>query len=187
MRTSTTTLWIVAAFLAIFAIQPVSGNSISKKKSADFKKIFFPKIKKYSIRIECVSYLREFSVGEPGKMTFRIKNLSSKPLVIYEWFMRESHNLKIYYTPWTKGMKKPKKEDWMVLIPEMPEKPKPKRMVLELETGNYVYIDKLLPFITNMKLTEPKEFVVYAELNLTSIKKRSPYVKITVTPPPALP
>jgi hypothetical protein len=175
----------VALLLAIFATHSLSANSISKKKASDFKEIFFPKIKKYSIKIECVSYEREFVVGKPAKMTFRIKNLSSKPLVVYEWFMNEPFNLKIYYTPWTKGMKKPRKEDWMVLTPKIPKKAK--HMPLELESGNYVYIDKFLPFIANMKLTAPKEFVVYAELNLTSITKRSPYIKITLTPPPVFP
>lgn len=180
MRISTRFSSILSVFLAIFAVQPVYAKTLSKKRAEDFKKIFFPKIKKYSIRIECASYEREFKAGKPAKMTFRIKNLSTKPLVVYEWFMRESLNLKIYYTPWTKGMKKPKKEDWMVISPKIPEKPR--RMPLELEPGNYVYIDKLLPFITNMKLTAPKEFVVYAELNLKSITKRSPYIKIKVTP-----
>ena len=185
MRNHAPTSLIIGMFLVMFAVQPVAGKAISKKKASDFKNIFFPKIKKYSIRIECVSYEREFSVGEPAKMSFRIKNLSTRPLVVYEWFMNETYNLKIYYTPWTKGMKKPKKEEWMVISPTIPKKPK--HMALELDPGNYVYVDKLLPFIAKMKLTEPKEFVVYAELNLTSIKKRSPYVKITVTPPPVLP
>ena len=55
-------------------------------------------------------------------------------------------------------------------------------MPLQLDSGNSVYVDKLLPFIAKMKLTEPRKLVIYAELNLTSITKRSPYIKITVVP-----
>jgi hypothetical protein len=166
----------IAAFVAL----SVSGVTKGKKREEEFKKLVFPKIKDFSIRIECVSYKRQFTAGETPKMTFRIKNLSRKPLVVYEWFMHEADNLKIYYTPWTKGMKKPKKEEWRVISPKIPDKPK--RMSLQLDFGNSVYIDKTLPFIAKMKLNKPVEFVMYAELNLTSITKRSPYIKITVIP-----
>ena len=170
---------------AVFPGSILSAGTISKKKADEFKKLYFPKIKKYSVRVECVSYEREFTAGTSPKMTFRLKNLSTKPLLVYEWFMRENLNLKIYYTPWTEHMRKPKKEDWLVIAPEIP--PKAKRMPLQLDPGNSVYIDKLLTFISKLKLTEPSEFIVYAELNLTSIKKRSAYIKIKVIPPPIQP
>ena len=176
---------LLVMFSAIFAVSPLSAKTFSKKKAGEFKKLKFPKIKKYSVRVECVSYEREFTAGDTPKMTFRLKNLSTKPLLVYEWFMRESLNLKIYYIPWKEHMKKPKKEDWFLIAPKMP--PKPKRMPLQLDPGNSVYVDKRLTFISKLKLTEPRQFIVYAELNLNSIKKCSGYIKITVNPPPIQP
>ncbi|NOY75399.1 MAG: hypothetical protein GXP32_06365 [Kiritimatiellaeota bacterium] len=182
MRPSASSLLCV--LISTLTVPVVFSGTISKKKADEFDKLYFPKIKKYSIRIECVSYERDFIARETPKMTFRIKNLSSKPLLIHEWFMVEEFNLKIYYTPWKKGMKKPEKEDWHLVSPVIPAKPK--RMPLQLDAGNSVYVDKFLPFVAKMKLTEPKEFVIYVELNLMSIKKRSPYIKIKVSPPPLL-
>jgi hypothetical protein len=78
-------------------------------------------------------------------------------------------------------MKKPKREEWKLLAPKIPEKPK--RLTLQLNPDNSVYIDKFLTFVNDMRLTKPKQFIVYAELNLTSITVRSPYIRITVKPP----
>jgi hypothetical protein len=156
------------------------GPKKAQMSNEDMKKINFKKVENVNVELELVSHLREFKAGKPVKLTFRLRNYSLKPLVVYEWMMKESDNLRLYYVPWKANMRKPPKKDWIPLIPNFEKNIK--RVTLELAHRNFVLIDKKLPFIKDMETKAPQIFVVYAELNLTSISAKSRLIKITVKP-----
>jgi len=163
-------------------------NSCTSQKTQAFentfkntpKNIIFPKIKKHRAILECVSSKIEFKAGTTPALTFRLKNLSSKRLIILEWMMKESHNIKIYYTPWVIGMKKPTKDQWKVIAPEIGDSPK--RMTLDLATRNSVLLKTNLDFVKDIKIKSPQDFLIYAELNLSSIRIRSKMMQIRINP-----
>jgi hypothetical protein len=171
--------------LFLFTSYSVYAQDVTKKvkgvtKAEDIKNLKFPKIKKYNVELECVSPIREFKAGQPAKMTFRLRNYSLKPLIIYEWYAKESENIRLYYIPWTPKMKKPKKDQWFSIIPKIAEKPK--RLSMELTHRSSVLLDVDLSFIKEMKTDRIQSFIIFTELNLTSISARSQMIKIEVKP-----
>ena len=173
------------AFLLSFFCMPLNAEKkkreITMKKSEDFNRVYFPKIKNYDVELDCVSYLRSFKAGDDVKLTFRLTNFDIKPLVIYEWFAKEANNIRLYYIPWHKGMKKPEASEWIPIIPDVGSKPE--RSSLELKYKNNVLIDVPLPFIKELKPErDVRHYIIYAELNLNSISAKSKYIKITIKP-----
>jgi hypothetical protein len=142
----TVSLWL---FSISVNAEEKKGRVITMKKSEEFKHVYFPKIENYDIELECVSPIRSFNAGEKAIMTFRLKNFSLKPLVIYEWYAKEANNLRFFYVPWSKGMKKPSKGDWVPIIPDVAEKQQ--RRSLELKYKNSVLIEADLSYIKELK------------------------------------
>lgn len=146
--------------------------------------------KKFHIELECVSSLREFKAGKPVKMTFRMRNYEFKTVFIKGWMVKEINNISLYYIPWQEKMKKPPENQWFSIKPEL--KAKPESMTLELSPRNSVLLDVELPFIKDLKPSEPKHFVIYAQIKVDYIIKnqikvdtfllQSKYIKIIVKP-----
>jgi hypothetical protein len=171
--------------LFLLASHAVYAQDVTKKvkgvtKAEDIKNLKFPKIKKYNVELECVSPIREFTAGKPAKMTFRLRNYAVKPLIIYEWYAKESNNIRLYYVPWKPKMKKPTKDQWIPIIPKIENKPK--RLSMELTHRSSVLLDVDLPFIAKIKSDHIQYFVIFVELNLTSISTKSQMIKIEVKP-----
>jgi len=171
--------------LSLLITTAVYSQDVTKKvkgvtKAEDIKNLKFPKIKKYNVELECVSPIREFKAGKPAKMTFRLRNYALKPLIIYEWYAKESNNIRLYYVPWKAKMKKPPKDQWIPIIPKIGKKPK--RLSMELTHRSSVLLDVDLPFIKDMKTDHIQTFVIFTELNLTSISTKSQMIKIEVKP-----
>ncbi len=153
------------------------------KKVVKIKKPKKPvEAKKFNLGLECVSVKREFKSGKPAKMTFRLRNYEMRLLSIPEWMIEESNNIRLYYVPWEEKMKKPDKDQWKAIIPNVGESPK--RMTLELAPRNSVLLDVVLPFVEKMNIDSPQDFILYVKLNLSSVSARSKFIKITVKPSP---
>ena len=179
MTTAALDLFSAPPVVKTVDVQKIRGGGT--KKAEDMDMIYFPKIRKYDIGLEVVSLKRKFKAGQPAVITLRLKSFALKRLVVYEWLEKESDNISLFWIPWHGTMKKPKKEDWFSYIPKIEKKPK--RMPLTLEHRNSVLIDVKIPFIEKIKgLNKAQDFVVFAELNLSSISAKSDYIKITVTP-----
>jgi len=145
--------------------------------------IKFPKLENYRVRLECVSPKRSFKAGQPVNLTFRLKNIGRQRVIIYEWFIIEGKNLRLFYLPFEESAEKPKPEDWSCLIPELGERER--RNTLEIKPGNSDLINKELPFIKAIdpkKLLTTQDFMIYGELNLNSISARSRAIKVSVNP-----
>jgi len=179
----------VAAVSAVACLALISHSAfaagkkkrlLEKKPAEAFKELHFKKIKDYKIKLECVSVSRFLMAGDLPKITFSLTNIGKNDLVVYEWFEREPDNLRLYYHVWKKGMDVPPLKEFTPLIP--PVEKKPKRMTLELKPKTSVLIDKFLTFVRVVDSKEPVTFIIFAELNLTSISARSGFFKVTVLP-----
>ena len=144
------------------------------------EQIHYPKIKGYSISLTPVTPRREFYAGEEVNIIFQLRNTGTKKLVIYEWRAKENENVRIYYTPYKKNIKRLPKRQWLSIKPETwgPH------ATLVLNPRNAVLVSKKLPFIKNISSASlPKtgrNFYLFAELNLKSISARSEVMLITV-------
>jgi hypothetical protein len=176
-------VFISFVFVALFL---ASCNSNEYKFGKKHKRhnlqgaINFPKIKDARLDLEIVSYKKDFSPGSEGKITFRLKNKGSK-VKIYEWMMKDSDNVKIYYRSFVPGLEKFDPKDWTLIEPDIQE---PRYSCLELNANNSAFVDKKLPFIKNISASslpaEGKKYYVLGELNLKSVSARSRPIVITV-------
>lgn len=147
----------------------------------------FPPVKGAKLRLECISPGRRFNAGEPAILTFRLKNLGSKRIVVYEWYMKEEDNLTIKFAP-SSGEPTAASDqvDWLTSRPATAVADR--RMPLELAPGNAVLIRRELPFVRDLDpqaMTGPVEYLLYGELNLQSLSARSQVIAVTVQPGPA--
>ena len=169
---------IMSLIISIFISPLIQAEEMDKTiLPKDFK---FKKITNYDAELECVSPKREFKAGSKVKMTFRLRNYAMKPLIIYEWYEKESYNIRLYYIPWTPGMKVPPKDKWKAVIPTIEKDAR--RMTMELSHRSSALLDVELPFIEKMKTDHVQYFYIFTELNLTSIPMRSKFIKIMVKP-----
>ncbi len=172
---------LCVAAIPSFAKEHKKHVILTKKPIEQFDKIYFPKIKDYKANLECISLERYFTAGDFAKLTFRLHNVDSKPLVVYEWLERSPDNLRLYFYKMKEGEQAPPPlRKFTPLIPDVGKKPK--RMTLELQPRNAVLVDKLLPFIRLLDVKKPTAFLVFATLNLRSISARSGIIKIFVLP-----
>lgn len=160
---------------------------LKKIKPANFDKVFktpknlkFPKIKNIDVLLEKISSQIEFKADTDPEITFRLMNLSLKKIVIYEWMMKEENNIIIYYTPIKEGEKIPTFDKWLEIKPDTGKNPK--RIPLDLKHRNSVLITTHLPFVKDMKIITPKDFLIIGKLNLSSLPVRSRMMKIRINP-----
>lgn len=179
---------IVSAIFTLISL-PFIDCAISEEKpkpppEGKVYKMSYPKIKNYEVNLKCMTFDRAFEPGKPAKLTFGLRNEGGSSVMIYEWMMKESDDLRLYYVPFKEGMKTPARnsKEWLAELPEI--KGNPRRMPLELAPKNTVLIEKELNFTASVApgTKEPKYFLVYAELNLESISAFSEPVKIVVEP-----
>ena len=189
--------------LSLICLLVISGQAFAEEKSppehaekfelkkiepSNFDKVFpdpppdlkFPKIKDFDVILEKISPQIEFKAGTAPEITFRMMNLGLKKLVIREWMMKEENNLILYYTPITDEEEVPTFDKWHELKPETGENPK--RMPLDLKHRNSVLITTRLPFVKNMKIITPQDFLIIGKLNLSSLPVRSRMIKIRINP-----
>ena len=177
-RSKTYKTIILSLVISIFTSTLIQAEEEDKTVlPKDFK---FKQIKDYDAELECVSPKREFKAGSKVKMTFRLRNYAMKSLVIYEWYEKEAYNIRLYYIPWSPGMKIPPKDKWNSVIPTVEKDAR--RMTMELRHRSSALIDVELPFIEKLKTDHVQYFYIFTELNLTSISVRSKFIKIMVKP-----
>jgi hypothetical protein len=173
-------LSLVALFF-LSACNSKEYNFGEKRKRSNIEgSIKFPEIKNARLSLEIVSSKLEFSPGRDGEITFRLKN-KGKKIKIYEWMMKDSDNVKIYYRPYLASLKKFEPKDWTLLEPDIQNA---RHSCLELNTNNSAFVDKKLPFIKTISASSiPKggvKYYVLGELNLKSVFARSRPVVITI-------
>lgn len=158
------------------------NDKTKKNKAVSPPSVQFPVLKDCKISFEVISSRREFYLEEDIFLTFKLQNISDKPLLIYEWMMNEPDNVKIYYRPYDENIKEFIESEWECLRPEI--KQPVKRAALDLNPQNSVFIDKEMSFVKNLKLSSlPKggaKYYLIGELNLKSISARSHPVVIRI-------
>lgn len=120
--------------------------------------------------------------GEPGTVTFALRNQDKDSLRLEEWFSNEPDNVTVYCQPWLTGMTGPDENNWIELSfdPHVPAW----RYPLELMPGNQVLVTKELPFVAKMTVSPGTErrFFLRGKLNLTSVSVTSPVSVLIVRP-----
>jgi hypothetical protein len=144
----------------------------------------YPVIKGAKVKLECISPHRVFTAGQDATLTFRLKNIGNKPVVVYEWFRAEGDNLVVHYAQEQDDpAQDPDDAAWLTIKPEAEfESP---RMLLELAPGNAVLVSCPLLFVRALAqkdLAAPRSYLLYSELNLVSLSAKSPVIQITVQP-----
>lgn len=174
-----------ACLLPLFlfsSLLSAENDKAKKNKTAPPPSVHFPVLKDYKISLEVISSRREFYLEEEIFLTFRLQNISDKPLLIYEWMMNEPDNVKIYYRPYDENIKTFVESEWECLNPEI--KQPVRRAVLDLNPQNSVFIDKEISFVKNLKLSAlPKggaKYYIIGTLNLKSVSAISRPVVIRI-------
>jgi hypothetical protein len=165
-----------------FVLKPIEEQLFEHSFPDPPKNLKFPLIKfnKNDILLEKMTPEVEFKAGTTPEITYRLINLSLKRIIVYEWYMKETNNITIYYTPWEDGMKLPPFKDWKKIAPKIGKKPR--RMTLDIRHRNSTLINVPFSFFKNLKLYTTKEFLVFAKLNLTSLPVKSRITKIRIIP-----
>lgn len=168
----------IAVFFVVMLL--VSCATTRKKRSnIDESKINYPLIEGYRVTLAPYSPRRTFYAGEKAVIVFKLMNIGKSPLTIYEWRLKESENVKLYYMPYKK-VKTTKKSDWTCIPPETWGT----RATLTLNPQNAALIEKKVPFITSLKPSDVSQgelkYLMFAELNLKSIRARSDVFVITI-------
>ncbi|OGV53184.1 MAG: hypothetical protein A2017_04700 [Lentisphaerae bacterium GWF2_44_16] len=175
-------LTCVILVLSFSSLLSAENDKAKKNKAASSPSIHFPALKDYRISFEVISSRREFYLEEDIFLTFKLQNISDKPLLIYEWMMNEPDNVKIYYRLYDENIKEFIESEWECLNPEI--KQPVKRAVLDLNPQNSVFIDKEMSFVKKLKLSAlPKggaKYYVIGVLNLKSISAKSHPVVIRI-------
>jgi hypothetical protein len=171
-----------AALLAVAALSLPAADEVPQ--TAPTRPKSYRVIRDARVKLECISSHRVFTAGEDATLTFRLKNASNKPLLIYEWFRAENDNLILHYAQELDDPTLGSDDaSWLTIKPEANfEAP---RMPLELAPGNAVLVNRTLPFVRDIDpkdLTAPRNYLLYSELNLSSLSAKSPVILITVQP-----
>jgi hypothetical protein len=126
---------------------------------------------------------REFPAGLPCKLTFILQNKGKKEIKISEWHKFEPDNVRVYCQPWLPGNDEPEKDAWIEI--ELIEQQPSLRHPAVIAPGNSVMIEKGLPFVEKLFVSEGSErrFFIKGELNLQSLKIESPVAAIVVRRP----
>lgn len=168
----------------VLALISASCSSETPKKPSQSE--MYPKLRDYSLQLNVVSTRVEYYAGEEnGAMTFSMKNIGLKPLLIAEWHVMESANLNLFYAPCAAG-EDPEKipdEKWKQ-SPTFDKEDKGSigRLPLALNPNNSVLIKVPLSFLKDLKDEGGKKmtYAVRGELNLISVKLKSKPFMITV-------
>jgi len=165
-----------------FVLKPIEEQVFEHTFPAPPPNMKFPLVKynKDDVVLEKMTSQVEFKAGTEPKITYRLANLGLKRIIVYEWFMKESDNISIYYTPWVDGMKIPPFKEWTEVKPKTGEKPR--RMTLDLHPRNSTLIDIEYSFVKDLKIYTIKDFLVFARMNLMSLPIKSRITKIRIMP-----
>jgi hypothetical protein len=180
MKKFTDLLLVLTAFTIVILLvscQTDDGKDKPKKMNSANPDDFpvYPKIKEAKLKLELMTPRRSFYAGDDVELSFKLTNLDTKEILIYEWMANEADNLKVYYHIYRKDLKTFDRRKWKFVEPVLPEKPK--RTPLSLSPKGSALINVKLPFIKEIDPSTLKKggvkYYIVAELNLGSVFARS--------------
>lgn len=174
----------LALAAALFFCSCDSDDRFSGLRSgtkSNFEPLAFPPVKDCKVSLEITSKRTDFYAGEEATLTVRLKNIGEKPIVVYEWMVNESDNVKISYAPYMPGVT-PVASAWKCDEPKLEKHIK--RAPLTLNPGNSAIINVPITFLSSLGEKDlgggSKLFMLSCELNLKSVTARSAPFPITV-------
>jgi hypothetical protein len=89
---------ITAAMVVLCAQGCVSSTTVKNKtQTRSPVKASYPKLKDYTLDLNPIVPGRLFPPEEIAVINFKLRNSGLKPVLIDEWYMDDSDNIKIYY------------------------------------------------------------------------------------------
>ena len=139
-------------------------------------KASYPKLKDYALDFNPVMPGKPFAQGEAAVINFRLRNAGPRQILIDEWYMEESDNIRIYYRQYSPDtdLENFDRKSWKCINPEL--KPPVHHYPLVISPNNIVFVEKKIDLkqISPDDLSRSKKFWVIAELALNSVDVRSP-------------
>lgn len=166
-----------AAILALYmqgCVRTVDNSSKVPTRSP--VKESYPKLKDYVLDFNAVVPGKPLAQGEVAVINFRLRNAGPAQILIDEWYMEESDNIRIYYRQYSPDtdLENFDKKSWKCINPEL--KPPVHHYPLIISPNNIVFVEKKIDLkqISPDDLSRSKKFWVIAELALNSVEVRSP-------------
>jgi hypothetical protein len=152
-------------------------DNSSKVPTRSPVKASYPKLKDYTLDLNPVVPGRPFSPDTVAVINFKLKNSGTKPVLIDEWYMDDSYNIRIYYRQYSPDidLENFDKKSWKCINPEL--KPPVHHFPLLISPNNIVFVEKQMDLFKQISpddLSRSKRFWVIAELALNSVDVRSP-------------
>lgn len=178
----------ITIMLLAAAVMPVIGGCASSDRGKEEKLAMgtapqerYEPLKSYRLALRAEPQHVVYA-GEPGTVTYTLRNQDKESLRIEEWFSNEPDNVTVYCQPWLTGMSGPDENAWIELSFDL-RRPA-WRYPLELMPGNQVLVTKELPFVAKMAVSPGTErrFFLRGKLNLQSVSVTSPVSVLIVRP-----
>ena len=168
---------ITAAAVALYMQGCISTPGKSAVPTRSPVKASYPKLNDYKLDFNPVVPGRPFAPGEVAVINFKLRNAGAKQILIDEWYMEESDNIRIYYRLYSPDadLENFDRKSWKCINPEL--KQPVKHFPLIISPNNIVFVEKILDLhkqISPDDLSRSKKFWVIAELALNSVDVRSP-------------
>lgn len=164
----------ILALCMLGCVRTVVGDNKVPTRSP--VKASYPKLKDYELDFNTVLPGKPFAQGEVAVVNFRLRNAGPKQILIDEWYMEDSDNIRIYYRQYSPDtdLENFDRKSWKCINPEL--KPPAHHFPLIISPNNIVFVEKKIDLkqISPDDLSRSKKFWVIAELALNSVDVRSP-------------
>jgi len=182
MRSLTRLASVSILCLGLLALA-ASCSSESKAPKKNDGKGFFAPIKDANLVLEVVSSRTEFFRDDAeAKITFSLRNDGLKPVTVFEWFAKESNNVRLSYAKCDDGdIDRIPASFWTPCKPPVQTGDYAPRMPLDLYPRNTALVSVPLSDIKELASKGPGKtsFAIKGELNLTSVSAKSKPFLIT--------
>ena len=171
----------VCSFLSLIALCGCVQTKVEKMESklGTIDRQNYPEVKDAKLEL-AISGNPELISGRDKKVTFILKNLSSAPISIPEWFTNEADNIEISCQIWFPKQHAPEPDRW-ITYPVIPKRPI-MRYPLRIGAKMFVSVDVPLEFLDHLivKPGTERRYFIKAKLNLKSVSAESKVSAITV-------
>ena len=152
-------------------------TAVNKTQTRSPVKASYPKLKDYALDLNPIVPGKAFVPEQVAIINFKLRNSGPKPVLIDEWYMDDSYNIRIYYRQYSPDvdLENFEKKSWKCINPEL--KPPVHHFPLIINPNNIVFVEKQIDLFKQISpddLSRSKKFWVIAELALNSVDVRSP-------------
>ena len=172
---------VLFALLALVLFSGCVQTKVEKMESrlGSVEQQSFPTVEGAKLEL-AVSGNPELVSGKDRSVTFILRNLSSVPISIPEWYTNEPDNIEVSIQVWFPGSMAPEEDRWITyhVVPKKPVMHYPLRIGAKMFVSVEVpleFLDKLI-----VKPGTERRYFIKARLNLKSVEAESKVSAITI-------